>query len=437
MIDLDRFKEINDSLGHRVGDDILRALGPRLVDVAEGASIVARLGGDEFGVLLPAVGDVAAAALAERICEVVREPFELVDMTLRVDASVGIAVAPEHGVTADVLLQRADMAMYGAKRGHRAWEIYSEEHDVHTPERLELIGQLRDAIARGELVPYYQPKLDLRSGCLRGVEALVRWEHPVRGLLTPDRFLDLVEESGLVGPLAMTVLDQALEARARWAQEGIDLTVAVNLSTTNLRDDELPEKVGELLARHGVPGRALILEITEDSLICDSGQVRDVLESLRDLGVELSVDDYGTGFSSLAYLRDLPVSELKLDRTFLADAADDERTVSIIRSTVELAHTLELRIVAEGVEDEDGLALIAGLGCDVAQGYYLGRPAAADDAVAACISTRFDVSETPARRRVVSGRRRRRPGPGDEVVELPVRAVSPSRRPPARLASGG
>ncbi len=267
--------------------------------------------------------------------------------------------------------------MYEAKRHHRAWEVYSSFRDRHSRERLELMEDVRDAIDRRELVLYYQPKLDLTTRAVTGVEALVRWQHPVRGLLTPDRFLTLFEQSGLMGPLALNVLDQAVARQAEWARDGVELSVAINLSPANLSDEELPDKVAEVLERQGVEPSRVVLEITEDCLM-DIDHSREVLDRLHGLGVELSVDDYGTGFSSLAYLRDLPVSELKLDRAFLAGAKSDRRAVAIIRSTVELAHELDLRIVAEGVETDEALTLIAELGCDAAQGYLLGRPAPAE-----------------------------------------------------------
>ncbi|MGH9266301.1 MAG: putative bifunctional diguanylate cyclase/phosphodiesterase, partial [Acidimicrobiales bacterium] len=378
MIDLDRFKEINDSLGHHVGDEVLRQLGPRLSEVVNGSGTVARLGGDEFGLLVsPLESPEQATLVAERVRDDLRRSFVLDTMSLHVDASIGIAISPEHGDAADTLLQRADIAMYEAKRNHQAWEVYSPFRDRHTRDRLELMEDVRDAIARGELVLYYQPKVDMATRAVTGVEALVRWQHPERGLLTPDRFLTLFEQSGLIGPLAMTVLELAMAQQAEWARVDLPLSMAVNLSAANLSDDRLPEKVFEVFDRWDVDPGNVVLEITEDSLMVDADQSLEVLERLHAQGVQLSVDDYGTGFSSLAYLRDLPVHELKLDRAFLAAADEDERAVAIIRSTVDLAHSLDLRIVAEGVETDANLALIAELGCDAAQGYLLGRPAPA------------------------------------------------------------
>jgi EAL domain-containing protein (putative c-di-GMP-specific phosphodiesterase class I) len=267
--------------------------------------------------------------------------------------------------------------MYEAKRSHRPWEVYSAYRDRHTADQLQLMEDVRDAIDRQELVLLYQPKLDLATGAFTGVEALVRWQHPERGLLTPDRFLDLFEQSGLMGPLALDVLGQAVAQQAEWSRGRVDLSMAVNLSPANLSDVQLPDKVAAVLERSGVmPGR-VVLEITEDCLMVDAAQGLEVLGRLHRLGVELSVDDYGTGFSSLAYLRELPVNELKLDRTFLAAASHDARAVAIIRSTIELAHSLGLRIVAEGVETAEALNLLCDLGCDAAQGYLLGRPAPA------------------------------------------------------------
>ncbi len=380
MIDLDRFKEINDSLGHHVGDDVLRDLGPRLIAAVGDMGTVARLGGDEFGLVLSAPADAAAAIdMAERVREVLRDPFQLEGMSLRVDASIGIALAPEHGTTPEALLQRADVAMFAAKRGHAAWQVYSAQYDQNARERLQLMEDLRDALRRGEIVPYYQPILDLTTGMVTGAEALARWHHPTRGVLQPAAFLGLVADAGLMGPFTMDVLDKAFVQLAHWSMSGYELGVSVNISAISLRDDELPNKIGALITQRKVhPGR-ITLEITEDSFIADPEQALLVLERLRSLGVELSIDDFGTGFSSLTYIRRLPVSELKLDRTFLTGAPQDKRAVSIIRSTVDLAHSLGLRIVAEGIENLDALELVDDLGCDAAQGYLMGRPAPAED----------------------------------------------------------
>jgi diguanylate cyclase (GGDEF)-like protein len=375
MIDLDRFKEINDSLGHHVGDDVLRQIGPRLLTAVGDSGTVARLGGDEFGLVLAPLADPSdAIAVAERVRVALREPFALEGMSLRVDASIGIAIAPDHGLTPESVLQKADVAMFAAKRAHAAWQIYSSDQDQNARERLDLMEALRDAIGLGEIVPYFQPILDLSRGRVIKAEALARWQHPARGTLAPAVFLDLVADAGLMEPFTMAVLDQALRQQASWAARGYEIGVSVNISAASLRDEELPDKIAASMAAHGVEPARVTIEITEDCFIAEPVQALLVLERLRGLGIELSIDDFGTGFSSLTYLRRLPVTELKLDRTFLSGAAGDERAVAVIRSTVDLAHSLGLRIVAEGIENLETLALVDDLGCDAAQGYLMGRP---------------------------------------------------------------
>jgi len=310
--------------------------------------------------------------------EALREPFQLEGMSLRVDASIGIALAPDHGTTPEGVLQKADVAMFAAKRVHAPWQLYSSEHDQDARQRLELMEDLRDAIRRREIVMYYQPILALSKGKVTGAEALARWRHPTRGILEPAMFLGLVADAGLMGPFTMDVLDQAFVQQVRWSEQGYDLGVSVNISAASLRDEELPDKIGALIAAHGVEAARITLEITEDSFIADPEQAMLVLERLRALGIELSIDDYGTGFSSLTYIRRLPVTEVKLDRTFLTGASDDKRAVSVIRSTIDLAHSLALRIVAEGIENLDDLVLVDDLGCDGAQGYLIGRPLPAE-----------------------------------------------------------
>jgi diguanylate cyclase (GGDEF)-like protein len=379
MIDLDRFKEINDSLGHHVGDDVLRELGPRLTAAVGSNGTVARLGGDEFGLVLSPLVDLSVATeVAERVRQVLREPFQLEGMSLRVDASIGIALAPDHGTTPEGLLQKADVAMFAAKRTHAPWQLYSSEHDQDARQRLELMEDLRDAIRRREIVMYYQPILDLRKGTVTGAEALARWRHPTRGILEPAMFLGLVADAGLMGAFTMDVLDQAFSQQATWSEQGYDIGVSVNISAASLRDEELPDKIAAVVSAHSVQPARITLEITEDSFIAEPEQAMLVLERLRALGVELSIDDYGTGFSSLTYIRRLPVTEVKLDRTFLTGASEDKRAVSVIRSTVDLAHSLALRIVAEGIENLDDLVLVDDLGCDAAQGYLIGRPLPAE-----------------------------------------------------------
>jgi diguanylate cyclase (GGDEF)-like protein len=380
MVDLDRFKEINDSLGHQAGDNVLRQLAPRLSPVVGTAGTLARLGGDEFGVIVMPLASVAeATGLADRLGDALGQPLPVAGMSLRIAASIGIAVCPQHGSTAEVLLQKADVAMYEAKRNRRSWELYASDRDIHTRQRFELLADLPGALTRGEFVLHYQPKLDLVTGSVPGLEALVRWQHPVRGLLSPAQFIGLAEHTGLIDMLTMSVLDQALTQQAQWSRDGLDLDVAVNVSATSLRDEALPDKIAALLLRHAVPPPRLTIEITESSLMADPDLAIRLLGHLKQLGVRISVDDYGTGFASLAYLHELPVDELKLDRSFLVGVPGNARALSIVRSTIELAHTLGLRIVTEGVETRDALELVTALGCDAAQGYFIGRPASAAD----------------------------------------------------------
>jgi diguanylate cyclase (GGDEF)-like protein len=380
LIDLDRFKEINDSLGHDVGDELLRQLARRLENYIRPGDLLSRLGGDEFAILLaPERDQTAAERVASRIAAALDEPFALDDMTLHVRGSIGIALYPHHCADPMQLLQRADVAMTIAKRSRSRVALYQIGEDPHSKERVQLLEALRAGLARGELVCHYQPKITVSTGTTDGVEALVRWQHPERGLLAPDAFLPLAEQAGLMRPLTMAVLHIALRDASRWRRAGHDVTVAVNLSVTNLLDAELASDVAALLYEHQLPSSALILEITETVLMTDSSRAKAVVEALHALGVGLSVDDYGTGYSSLAYLQDLAIDELKLDRSFIMRLGDDPRSAAIVRSTVDLAHSLGLRIVAEGVEDAGTVEVLHRYGCDIIQGYFYSRPISAAD----------------------------------------------------------
>jgi diguanylate cyclase (GGDEF)-like protein len=379
MLDLDRFKEINDSFGHSVGDDLLCLVGPRLGRVLQPGDLLARMGGDEFAVLLPDADHARALEVAHRLGTALRDEFVLDGMPLHVDASIGIALCPDHGRDRSLLLARADTAMYAAKRDRRGFELWEPDGTQDSRDRLETLEQLRGALDTEELVPYYQPKLDLRTGAVIGVEALVRWQHPTRGLLTPDVFLPLAEQAGLMRRLALRVLERSLTDLRTWRAAGHELSVAVNLSVSNLQDVALPDQVAMLLDSLGVPARALTLEITEDVLMADAARTRQVLDGLRRLGVQLSIDDYGTGYSSLAYLRALPVHELKLDRSFVRNLTSDPRAAAIVRSTMQLSRDLGMTMVVEGVEDAEALAALCEWNCDIAQGFHVARPMAAGD----------------------------------------------------------
>jgi len=374
LLDLDRFKEVNDSLGHHVGDRLLIQVGTRLAGHLRETDLLARLGGDEFAILLDDTNREQAVAVATGLRALLAEPFTLEGISLRTDVSIGIALFPEQGNDLSELLRRADMAMYGAKAGRAGHRVFTGADDTRSDARLRTLDELRTALENDELVVHYQPKIHLASGDVRGVEALVRWDHPRRGLLFPDTFLDVVEEAGLMYDVTQRVLGQALDQAAEWQSQGRPLTVAVNLSATSLMDSELPNLVAAMIAARHLSPSALVLEITEQSLMVDRDRARAILSRLRDTGVTIAVDDFGTGYSSLAYLRDLPIDELKLDRSFIFSMADDARAAALVESTIALAHSLDLCMVAEGVESRAAYNELARYGCDQAQGYYLARP---------------------------------------------------------------
>lgn len=380
IVDLDRFKEINDSFGHHLGDRLLQLVANRLAEAFGNAGLLTRLGGDEFGLLLPGAGVDRAVEVVTGLLTALRHPFDLERVTLHVDASIGLAVFPDHGTDRSTLLRHADNAMYTAKSDHSGLGLASggADDEDNGRRRLTTLEELRTGLDQGELVLHYQPQLDLATGLVSGVEALVRWNHPTRGLVYPDGFLSLAEHAGLMGRITTQVLDLAVEQCRAWRAAGLDLTVAVNLSTSNLHDPGLPEHVAALLARHGVPPCALHLEVTEEVLMRDAARATETLARLRALGIRLAVDDYGTGYSSLAYLHALPVDDLKLDRAFVAHCDTDPRSAAIVKSTVELAHNLNMRLIAEGVENEVVLDRLRGWDCDLVQGYHLSRPQAPD-----------------------------------------------------------
>jgi diguanylate cyclase (GGDEF)-like protein len=378
LLDLDGFKEVNDSLGHHAGDQLLRQIGPRLEPAMRPGDVLARLGGDEFAVLLPEAGLDEAEDRAERLRKLILQPFCVEDIRLHVGVSIGVATAPVPAATVQELLRCADVAMYAAKSGREGVHVYIPDPTSGTGDRLRTMEELRTALTDGQLEVHLQPQVSLDDGLVVGVEALVRWNHPTRGLLLPADLLPAAEQAGLLRPLTDTVLELALTAAARW-WPARSVPVSVNLSAANVTDLDLPGKVSLALIRHGLPARALTLELVEDTLMADPERGRQVLGELRHLGVRTSIDDYGTGYSSLAYLRHLPADELKLDRSLTADVDTDRRAVAIVRHTVALAHDLGLRLVAEGVEDDATAAVLAELGCDVAQGYAIARPMAVDD----------------------------------------------------------
>ncbi|HYO20051.1 MAG TPA: EAL domain-containing protein [Dermatophilaceae bacterium] len=374
LLDLDRFKEVNDSLGHHVGDQLLVQVGARLGEHLRAEDLLVRLGGDEFAILLGETGHREAAAVADKLCQALAEPFALEHITVRSSVSIGIALYPADGPDLNTLLRKADLAMYQAKASREGHHVYGGEDGTDFAARLQTVDELRTALTQDKLVVYYQPKIDLRTGGVRHVEALVRWEHPTRGLLYPDAFLDLVEEAGLMRGLTRVVLEIALDQAVVWHADGRLLTIAVNLSASSLVDTDLPDEVIAMLDDRNLPQGALQLEITEEFLMADRNRARNVLTRLRSHGIQISIDDFGTGYSSLSYLRDLPIDELKLDRSFIFPMADDARAAALVASTIALAHSLDMRMVAEGVENDVTYTELRRLGCDQAQGYYMSRP---------------------------------------------------------------
>ncbi len=375
MMDLDQFKEVNDALGHDHGDRLLIEMSRRLQRELPQADTVARLGGDEFAVLLTKEGNLEGARhAADQITASLEQPFHLGGISLQVNASIGIAVYPEHAVDAETLARRADVAMYTAKRTGGGAAVYSPEHDQSSVRRLALLGELRRAIAENELTLHYQPVIELATGVVHAVEALVRWEHPTHGLMPPAEFIELAEVSGLIQPLTRWVLEHAVDQIVAWRELDIRLRVAVNLSVRNLYDIELAPWLNTLLLDRGVDAGLLTLEITESELMDDPLYAMEVLGKLKALGVATSIDDFGTGYSSLAYLKNLPIDELKIDRSFVGSMVDDDSDLTIVRSTIDLSHNLGLDVVAEGVENAETLDRLADLGCDRAQGYHLSRP---------------------------------------------------------------
>ena len=381
LIDLDRFKEVNDALGHHFGDLLLQQVSARLREVVRESDTVARLGGDEFAILLPRVRDREAAVdVAEKVRRAIGAPLAVKEgLVLEVEASVGIALFPQHGPGAAELLRRADVAMYVAKATRSGQVVYSTDHDQGNVERLSLVAELRRAIDEQELVVHYQPKVDLNTGEMKGVEALVRWQHPQRGFLGPDQFIPMAEHTALIKPLTLFVLERALTDCRRWEEDGISVSVSVNLSANHLMDAGLPDEVAGLLSAAGLdPGR-LELEITETALMAEPARALEVLRGLSELGVVLSIDDFGVGYSSLNYLKKLPIDVLKIDRSFVMNMELSPEDAMIVRSTIELARNLGLRTVAEGVESIIVMERLRALGCDLAQGFYLSRAISADE----------------------------------------------------------
>jgi diguanylate cyclase (GGDEF)-like protein len=378
IMDLDGFKEINDTLGHPIGDGLLQQLADRLQREVRDSDTVARLGGDEFAVLLEHVDQAEAQHMAGRILHLLDSPFEVAGQSLYVSGSIGMALYPQHAHTPLELSRRADVAMYVAKREKNGIALYDPAQDHYTLQRLAQASDLRSAIGNDHLFLHFQPQIDLHTGRFSGVEALLRWQHPQLGYISPDDFIPVAEQTGLIRHLTYWVLDQSLAHVAAWRHHGLPLgSIAVNLSAYNLQDADLSLEVARLLKKWGVQPWRLVLEITESSMMANPARALATLEKLNDIGVQIAIDDFGTGFSSLSYLKQLPVDKLKIDKSFVMQMNEDDNDAMIVRSTIDLAHNLGLEVVAEGVESDEALALLRILDCDAAQGYYISRPLSA------------------------------------------------------------
>lgn len=373
-IDIDRFKEIGNAMGHEKGDLILQQFGPRVKEALRESDLLARLEGGKFAVLLPSADVEGAVGVIQKILKVLEQPFIIEGLTLYVEVSIGVAAYPEHGNEANILLRRADIALQLAEQTDGKYFVYASDKDEYDPHRLVLMGELRNALDLDQLFLLYQPKIDLKTSRISGVEALVRWKHPQRGILPPDQFIRLAEQTGLIKPLTLWVLHSALRQCLAWHREGIELSVAVNLSARNLLDPKLPDQIAEIFKSCAITVDCLELEITESIIMVDPPRAMEVLTRLSKMGIRLSIDDFGTGYSSLSYLKKLPVNAIKIDKSFVLKMATNKDDAVIVGSTIDLAHNLSLKVVAEGVEDLVTWDQLTAMGCDTAQGYYMSRP---------------------------------------------------------------
>ncbi len=379
LIDLDRFKEVNDTLGHQRGDVLLREVGLRLQGVVDVSDLAARLGGDEFALLLSNANEGDARYIANRISSVLRKPFKLDGFPIPLESSLGIALYPDHGTDPGILLQHADVAMYEAKRRGADYLVYSSEKDEHTVRRLALMGNLRNAIKSNQLCLYYQPKIKLGSRAILDVEALVRWEHPEEGMLEPEQFIPPAEHTGLIKPLTEWVLREAVRQCSLWHEEGLEIGVAVNLSARSMHDAHLPDFMIGVLESYALPPRFLELEVTESAIMTDAIHAQFILEKLREIGMRIAIDDFGVGYSSFSYLKNLTVDSIKIDKSFTQNMVTHPDDAAIVRSIIELGHNLGLDVIAEGVENQVTWDHLARFGCDEAQGFFMTPPLSAAD----------------------------------------------------------
>ncbi len=382
LMDLDRFKEVNDTFGHHFGDILLKAVAFRLKNQLSLNDMVARLGGDEFAIVLAeAMDSRQVAVMARRILNTLQQPFVVDGQVLEIGASIGIALYPAHGNDSRTLLRRADVAMYAAKQSQAGYTFHKDDHEPKSAEQLSLVVEMRHALERNEFELYYQPKLHLRSGLVTRVEVLIRWNHPQRGLLPPGAFVPIAERTGLIRTISDWLLDRALRQCREWQDAGAPIHVAVNLSAKSLQEQMLPTKVDDLLKKWKVDPRFLKIEITESSIMADPAHALAIMSMLQSMGVRLSVDDFGTGYSSLTHLRELPIDEIKIDKSFVTGMMNSDADTAIVRTVIDLAHNLGKQVCAEGVEDEKVWRKLRELGCDLAQGYWISKPLSATELI--------------------------------------------------------
>ncbi|MEK6371820.1 MAG: EAL domain-containing protein [Acidobacteriota bacterium] len=396
LMDLDRFKEVNDTFGHHFGDGLLKQVAFRLQNQLHELDTVARLGGDEFAIVLTSVVDSnAVAAVARRILNTLQQPFVVEGQVLEVGGSIGIALYPQHGGDARTLMRRADVAMYSAKQANAGYTFHNQEQERHSPDELSLVVEMRSAIERNEFVLYYQPKRHLRSGLMTRAEVLVRWQHPTRGLLAPAAFIPIAERTGLIKPMTDWILDRALAQVRTWQDAGAPVHIAVNVSAKSLQEQSLPARVQALLDKWNVDPRFLKIEITESSIMADPAHALAIMSMLQSMGVRLSVDDFGTGYSSLTHLRELPIDEIKIDKSFVLGMLASDADAAIVRTVIDLAHNLGKQVCAEGVEDFATLSRLAEMGCDLAQGYWISRPVPAAVFMQWLVDTSWGLKPSP------------------------------------------
>jgi diguanylate cyclase (GGDEF)-like protein len=377
--DLNHFKEINDTLGHHIGDIILQQVAERLFKIFRKTDTVSRLGGDEFAILLPETNLQQAKVLLRKVLEDFNHPFIVEGHNLHVSISIGIAEYPTHGDDVNILLQRADVAMYLAKQNKLGYSIYDPNKDTHSIGRLALMSDLRAAIKDKMLELYFQPTIDVASEKIIGAEALLRWNHPQKGFIEPDEFIALAEQTGLIKPLTQYVLEKAISQCVKWNEQNFNLTVSVNLSVHDLHDKKLLTNIKTLLSQNNLPAERLILEINEGDIMTEPLRARELLKNIRETGIQLSIDDFGTGYSSLSYIKKLPINEIKIDRSFVMEMASEDEDMIIVQATIQLAHNLGLKIVAEGVYNKETWESLKAFKCDIAQGYYISKPMNANE----------------------------------------------------------